>query len=616
MRRKPANQIKALTSGASSPWCPVNRVASCNHYFGWYMRKFSNSRVALAGLVFMAQCVLLAVGLDAQALAQSGPGASSEIASLGAVRSVKSCADLATVDLADIGGSGSKITSAKEVIRDNNPSCEVEGTLAPSIGFKVVLPVASWTQRYLQVGCGGLCGSIRLEVGAADGCVPVSAGGFVLSSTDMGHQGMAPDFGRDPQKRVDFAYRGVHLTALASKKLIKTFYGQPEAYAYFTGCSDGGREAVMEAQRYPNDFNGIIAGAPAMLFQFQNSLHHGWLAVSNTGEDGKPILTAARLPLLHKAVLAECDGLDGLVDGLLSDPRLCHFNPSKLLCPTGSSDTSACLTAKEVAVVTKFYAGPRDPATGERLTVGQPQYGSELAWAGVFVPESVDKPIFSTIIALGALQNLIFEQDPPKGYSLADLKFEKATVELLKARHPLLDATNPDLTPFQATGGKLILWHGWSDEHISPLTTIAYHEAILKQMGSEAAAKFERLYLLPGVNHCGKGEGPSSIDLLTPMMSWVERGNAPDAIVTRTAANAGNDFGQPPNAGERLAPSAAKSATMQSRPVYPYPAVARFSGSGDRNDAVNYVKGTPLHVEPAAPWVGQDFFKPYTATAR
>jgi len=564
------------------------------------------------GTIVVVQGLLLGMAGSASAAAPANKAESPTGAMLGQVRAAKQCADLVSTDLADIGGAGSRISSAKEVDRAGNRVCEVEGMLAPSIGFNVVLPVANWTQRYLQVGCGGLCGTINLDIGAADGCVPVSAGNFVVSSTDMGHQGMAPDFGRDPQKRVDFSYRGVHLTAIASKKLIKNYYGQAEAYSYFTGCSDGGREALMGAQRYPNDFNGIVAGAPAMLFQFQNSLHHGWLAASNTGPDGKPIVTASRLPILHKAVLAACDGLDGQTDGLLSDPRLCHFNPKTLQCPAGSEDVSSCLTPKEVAVVTKFYEGPRDPATGEHLTVGQAQYGSELAWAGVFVPESADKPIFSTIIAMGALQNLIFEQDPPKDYSLADLKFEKATVELLKARHPLFDATNPDLSPFQAAGGKLILWHGWSDEHISPLTTIAYHEALLAHMGEKAAASFERLYLMPGVYHCGKGEGPSAVDFLTPMMDWVEKGVAPDVVIARTPTNAGNDFGQPPSEAKGQKPAASTTTkVVRACPVYPYPAVAKYKGSGDEASADSYVRGRPLHTKPTAAWAGQDFFKPY-----
>ena len=534
------------------------------------------------------------------------------------IPATRSCAELTGTDLTGIGGAGSKIVSATEVDRNGGRVCEVEGLLAPTIGFKVALPVDGWTQRYLQIGCGGLCGSINLEVGAADGCIPLGANGFVLAATDMGHQGPAPDFGRDHQKRIDFAYRGVHLTALAAKELIKTYYGQSEKYAYFNGCSDGGREALMEAQRYPQDFNGIIAGAPAMMFQFQNSLHHGWLAASNTGDDGKPIITAPRLPLLHKAVIEACDGLDGQIDGLISDPRLCHFDPKRIECAAGSSDTTSCLTPKETEVIAKFYEGPRDPQTGEHLTVGEVQYGSELAWAGVFVPESTDKPIFSTIIAMGALQNLIFAEDPSADFSLKDLRFERATVELLKARHPLFDATNPDLSAYRQNGGKLILWHGWSDEHISPLTTIAYHEALVKTMGAKTAAQFERLYLLPGVYHCGKGEGPSAVDFLTSMMNWVEGGRAPESIVTRTPTDNGNDFGQPtsgPKATQAKADKPAATAIKQ-RPVYPYPAVARLRDVARPELATSYVRGKPLHNRPTPAWIGQAFFEPYSPSAK
>ncbi len=567
----------------------------------------------LATLLVIAGFALLA-GASAPAAAAAGQGNAASIKALGAVAAVRPCGELIATDLAEIGGAGSRVVSADEVDRSGRLACEVEGVLAPSIGFKVTLPLTNWTQRYLQVGCGGLCGNINPDIGAADGCVPVSAGSFVVAATDMGHQGPAPDFGRDAQKRVDFAYRGVHLTALASKKLIEAFYGQAPARSYFTGCSDGGREALMEAQRYPDDFDGIIAGAPALLFQVQNSLHHGWLAMSNTGADGKPIVTASRLPILHQAVIAACDGLDGEVDGLLADPRLCRFDVKTIQCAAGSDDVSACLTPREVEVVEKFYAGPRDPLSGERLTVGQPQYGSELAWAGVFVPRSADQPIFSTIIALGALQNLVFEHEPPAGYALSDLKFEKATFDLLKARHPLFNASNPDLSAFQARGGKLILWHGWADEHISPRTTIAYHEALLRQMGTAAAERFERLYLLPGVYHCGKGEGPSAVDLLTPMMDWVENGKAPDAIVARTPTDAGNDFGQPPSAAKRETASTATT-VVRSRPVYPYPAVARYR-AGDPASAANYVRGPALYTQPTAPWAGQDFFKPYAPSAQ
>jgi hypothetical protein len=500
----------------------------------------------------------------------------------------RACTDLLTVDLGEVGGPGSRVRGAAEAEDRGVAVCAVEGTLAPSIGFKVQFPLTTWTGRYLQAGCGGLCGEVSLRVGAAEGCAPLAAGGFVVASTDMGHQGMGGEFGKDPLKREDFAHRGVHLTAVAAKKLIRAFYGRDAERSYFTGCSDGGREALVEAQRYPADFDGIVAGAPALNFQVQNSLYHAWQARSNTGPDGKAILAAPRLPLLHKAVVEACDGLDGQLDGLIADPRACHFDPGKLACPSTAQDTAGCLTAAEAEAARRLYDGPRDPANGQRLTIGGPQPGSELSWAGVFVPRSPAEPIFSERIALDALRNLIFETNPPAAFGLPDVRFDRATFDRLRPHHPLFDATDPELSAFAARGGKLILWHGWSDPHISPINTIAYHEAVERTMGKARTAAFERLYLLPGVYHCAGGEGPSLLDLLTPVIDWVEKGAAPDAIVTRAARP-----------------------TARSRPVYPYPSLAKYSGHGDKNDASSYGRAAPVFTAAPPHWAGADFYAPW-----
>ena len=529
---------------------------------------------------------------------------------------VNSCASLALVDLAGIGGAGSHITSAVLGSSYGAPACTVEATLAPAIGLRVILPTTTWTQRLLQIGCGGLCGNIPAQVGAAEGCAPLNAGGFVIAATDMGHQGQGGAFGRDGQPRADFAYRGVHLTALVAKKLAAAFYGKPPSYAYFTGCSDGGREALMEAQRYPDDFDGIVAGAAALNFQVQNGLYHAWQARANTGADGKAILTAPLVAILHRAVLSQCDGLDGQVDGLLADPRACHVDLDAVQCKPGAKDPANCLTTLETATAQKLYDGPRDPQTGQRLTAGGPMPGSELGWIGVFVPRSADDPIFSAMIARDALDNLIFETDPPAGFKLADLRFDRATFDRLRARHPLFDATNPDLGPFAARGGKLIVWQGWSDPHISPNNSIAYHAAVQQQLGAARTAAFERLYLLPGVYHCAGGEGPDAIDFLTPMLDWVERGVAPAQVVAHTAAprKGRNDFGQPgmpgPPPGMRMATEAAP-VHPRARPVFPYPAVAQWDGKGDPDRAASYVQGAPLTTGAVPDWAGADFYQPY-----
>ncbi|WP_122518178.1 tannase/feruloyl esterase family alpha/beta hydrolase [Pseudomonas syringae] len=531
------------------------------------------------------------------------------LAQLPVVTPVTACAALTQTDLSDIGGSGSRVVSASESSRDGVAVCAVEGLLAPQIGFKLELPTTTWAQRYLQVGCGGFCGHSDSRPGVADSCKPLKTGAFAVASTDMGHKTIDTTFGDDPQKRADFAHRGVHLTALASKKLIQTFYGRKAEYAYFTGCSDGGREALIEAQRYPEDFNGIIAGAAALNFQVQKVLFHGWVARANTGPDGKPIILASRLPILHKAVLAQCDVLDGQIDGLISDPRLCRFDPSVVQCKV-SADNAKCLTAPEVEAARRIYDGPKDPASGERLIVGGPQPGSELAWAGLFVPVSADQPIVSQQIAEQSIRSLVFETNPPEDFKLADLRFDKSTFERLRPLHALYDATNPDLAPFASRGGKLMLWHGWADPQVSPLNTLAYHEAVEAHMGKARTESFTRLYMLPGVYHCGRGEGPSEVDLLTPIMAWVEKGQAPGAIVARQY--------QPKPVDKVVAASLPAFMTREdisnrgrTRKVFPYPYMAEYDHKGYSKRANSYQRSEPLTAEKTPKWVGSGFFQPY-----
>ncbi|WP_319529589.1 tannase/feruloyl esterase family alpha/beta hydrolase [uncultured Cohaesibacter sp.] len=535
---------------------------------------------------------------------------------LGVVRPVIACEDLSAVNLEKIGGEGSKITKAIETTSDGIPVCAVYGQLSPSISFQALLPTETWTQRYLQVGCGGLCGNIMLLSGASSGCPLLTGGEFVMAATDMGHSGNSIEWANDPQKQIDFAYRAQHVTSLAVKALIKGFYGQEQAFAYFNGCSDGGREALMEAERFPDDFNGVIAGAPAMLFTVQNTLYHGWQAVSNTGTDGKIILTSDRLPILHKAVVDACDADDGLKDGLISQPALCNFDLASITCQDGVSDTSACLTATEAAVARKFYDGPRDAKTGAPLTAGQPLYGSELEWQGVYVSDRDTDSLMSTGAALPVWGNLAFEEKDPD-IQLSDLSFTEEKLAALRKTHPFFDATNADLNSYKDKGGKLILWHGLADPHISPANTLSLHNAMRDFMGTEAVDMFERLYFLPGVGHCSGGQGPSNIDLLSAIVDWVEDGQAPDAILTSSTAEA-SSFGQPDfddggekhRRPEKLDLGVAKLPDM-SRPVYPYPYTAKFNGSGDYTDSANWIKGNAAEIIKVREWPGKDMFGAY-----
>jgi pimeloyl-ACP methyl ester carboxylesterase len=501
-------------------------------------------------------------------------------ATLAVVKPVADCTQLAAVDVTDIGGAGSKITSATVVattVNGNSVSlCVVKGTLAPSNTFEVALPVGTWTQRFAALGCGGLCGNVadptqEDAISFSYKCPLVQQGGFVTAATDMGHQGFDPGWTTDPQKQADFAYRGQHITTLAAKKLIKAYYGQEQKFSYFVGCSDGGREALMAAQRYPNDYNGIVAGAPAAHFQLQNSVFHGWSVIANstTGDsNGNSILYPDKVAVLHKAVLAACADTP---DGLISDPRACRFDPASIACPAGAQDTSQCLTQAEVLAAGRIYGGPVDAQTGAPMQIG--------------------RPVFSYNIVAGAY-NLIFTGTPARPdidtFGYTDSSFYAT---YLAENHPLNDATNPDLSAFRKAGGKLILWHGWADQHISPMYTIQYYEAMQGQMGQATVDEFARLYLVPGVAHCGGGEGNDNIDLVSPIAGWVEQGTAPGSVMTYKLDSAGT--------------------RTASRPVYPYPAVARYSGSGDWHDGANYVSGAPRYNVRTPSWPGSIFYAPY-----
>ena len=447
------------------------------------------------------------------------------------LRPVVACASLAGTDLASV----TRATTAVSLVREEGAGagayCRVVGTIAPAVTFEVHLPLAGWSQRYLQTGCGGLCGSLTIRADKSEGCAPITDGTVALASTDMGHRGMDMAWGDDPQKRADFAERGVHLTALAAKALIQAFYGRPQKYAYFSGCSDGGREALIEAQRFPQDFDGIAAGAPALHFSVQNSFHHLWLARANTGPDAKPLLTAVDLPPLHAAVIKACAGGDGLID----DPRTCRFDPKAVQC-AGEYRAGACLTPAQVAAVRAFYRGATG-SKGERLEVAPLMPGSELLWAGVFVPRAPDQPIFSGRIALDTVNHLLFTPNPATPWTVADFPFDAAMAKRLEPARALYNAESADLSDFAGHGGKLILWHGWADPHISPVGTLAYWQRMGRRMGVAQRAASVRLFLLPGMGHCDGGEGPSQFPLLAALMDWVEQGKAPDVMIAHRPAN-------------------------------------------------------------------------------
>lgn len=517
-------------------------------------------------------------------------------ADLPVVAPVMDCARLALADFSALKDAPLHITSAAPVAdAQPAPYCRVMGYVSPKVNFEAHLPLAGWTQRYLQTGCGGLCGNLNVRVGNADGCAPAQRGELAVASTDMGHRSGEGVWQEDPQLRIDFAYRGVHVTALAAKALIEKFYGQKPKYSYFAGCSDGGREALIEAQRFPEDFNGITAGAPAMNFITQNTFYHGWNARVNTGADGAAILTADKLRVLHAAAVASCDELDGLKDGLIDDPRACKFDPAATQCKPGQ-DPATCLTPAQVDVARKLYQGAHD-AKGQQLVIGGPLPGSELGWRGVFVPNAPGQGMTSAQISTEVIRYMSFSKNPPP-QSLADFNFDQATFNAIAPMHAVYDATDPDLAVFSNAGGKLILWHGWSDQHISPLNTLAYYKAMQQLMGEQHVARFTRLYLFPGGSHCSGGDGPFTVDLLSPIMAWVERGAAPSALL------ASHTVGGPGGRGPVARPTVDRT-----RPVFPYPQVARYKGAGSIDEAANFQATLPKTQLPDKfTWLGSSFF--------
>lgn len=495
------------------------------------------------------------------------------------------CAALTGADVSAAVGTGTGITSATlTTAAPGYPVCDVKGVIAPQIQFQVQLPTQTYRQRYLQTGCGGLCGTLAINVPAAAGCVPVTDGTFAMASNNQGHVGGGTadgNFGTDPAARVDFAERADHVTALAAKALITEFYGQRPRYSYFDGCSQGGHEGLTEAQRYPNDFDGILAGAPASITTELNSFNQPWLARVNFDANGRPILPAAKLRPLHDAVMAHCDGLDGLVDGQLDDPRACDFDPLTLACP--GADSPTCLTQAQVTVVRKIYSGAVT-AQGDHLYPGGQPYGSELAWAPWFVADS-QRATIAWRIGNGWVKYLAFQDNPPLSFTLNDIAFDRATFDRVRRLAGFYDAINPDLTAFRKAGGKLILWHGWADQAIPPDGTVAYYQALQDRMGGLAATqRFARLFMFPGVLHCGGGTAPNTFDLLTPLMNWVENRTAPAKVVA-TRSEGGT--------------------VVRSRPVFPYPLVARYTGTGSIDDAANFTAVRPKPTQDRFPWLGR-----------
>ena len=516
---------------------------------------------------------------------------------LAVVKPVTSCEQLAGLDLRGATSTPAVITAASVLQTPKGAYCKVSGTIAPAITFEVDLPIEHWTQRFVESAMG------RGTIGNAGGCAPAINGEIAVAADNLGHTGKGQfdaAWTSDMQARIDLAYRANHETALAAKAVIKAFYGQPQRFAYFLGCSEGGREALQEAQRFPTDFDGVSAGAPVAIDSVHNSFFHAWEAHANQRADGSRILAANRLNILHKAVVTHCAPSAGSIDGMLQIPSACRFDAAWVQCPQGNADTSNCLTAEETAVVVKLYEGPSD-GNGHHFEISGLPLGSETAWKLSTATEFGDRETREGF----ALRRLL---PPPEGdedsASLdSAFAFDQVWYDKVNVLAPLYNAANTDLKAFDRHGGKLILWQGAEDTTVQPATSLAYYEGVRKVSG-EATDGFLRYFLLPGVGHCNGGEGPSQIDTLSPLMAWVEGHRAPDVIIAGKTEDHGPMPGpqnppanQPPGQGNPAAgppggpnyPYAnADQTPSYTRPIYPFPDVARYTGKGDPNNAVNY----------------------------
>jgi hypothetical protein len=497
------------------------------------------------------------------------------------------------------------IDSATDVAAaGGNPEyCDVKGMIAPQTHFEMKLPISTWQGRYLQNGCGGYCGTVSNQ--AFPACDAQLGGDFAMATDDEGHTsssglGGAGLFAFNSQKlRNEYGYESEHALDVVAKTIIGDYYGQSPNYSYFDGCSDGGREAMEVAERYPTDFNGIIAGALENIAGPLNAELQTWDYRVNTDASGNAILTSAKLAALHSAVIASCAGDDGVPgDGIITDPRNCHFNVKSIQCPTGT-DTASCLTPAQVTVADDLYQGPVDPQ-GRHLYPGGFALGSEGSWGGFQIPAAAFGATVSSKTALVygglSLPYLRYQYLPPGqlGPDPDQWSFSDRTFRSLFPVANTYDAMDTNLSAFRRHGGKLIIWQGWADQAIPVFGTIDYYDTMASRMGGLGSTQqFARMFLFPTVAHCGGGYAASSFDLVYPMVQWVEGGSAPSQITATDTVNA----------------------NTLTRPVYPYPLVPKYNGSGPTNEASSFHPVVSPHAHDYSQWIGNDlFYQPVNAS--
>jgi feruloyl esterase len=452
------------------------------------------------------------------------------------------------------GGKG----DASQAFKDLPAFCRVEATLKPSsdseIKVEVWLPSSGWNGKFQSVGNGGWAGVISYAA-LGEGI----RRGYATASTDTGHTGANGQFALGhPEKLIDFAYRSEHEMTVKGKALTEAFYGNAPKHSYWNGCSTGGRQGLKEATRFPNDFDGIIAGAPANP-RTHLAVQAIWLAHA-TLKDPASYIPKEKYPLIHKAVLDACDAMDGVKDGVLDDPTRCRFDPKVLECK--GADGPACLTTPQVEAARKIYSPAKNPRTGEEIFPGFVP-GTELGWAlktGGPEPE---------LNAFDHLKYVVF-RDPHWDWRTFD--FDKDVALADQIDNGTVNVNEANLKPFLGHG-KLLMYHGFADPNVTPLTTIKYYKSVVDTLGgTKKTMDSMRLFMAPGMGHCRGGDGPDTFDVVSAMEQWVEKGKAPEQLIATHKTNGVAD---------------------RTRPLCPYPQVARYKGSGSTDDAANFTCKAP-----------------------
>jgi|ERR1700722_5446888 len=508
------------------------------------------------------------------------------------------CLALEKVDFSGIQDAPTQLTSTKIVeATDDVPAfCKVEGYISPQVGVEIRLPVSNWNGKLVAVGNGGWGGVLN---GA--GCDGRIRRGYACVTSDTGHKGRGDDglwAFNNLSAQMDFGFRAVHVATLAAKSIVGHYYAAPPRKSYFMSCSTGGYQGLVEAQRFPWDFDGIIAGAPD-IDEADLTMRQIWARRAFFDETGKPVLDANAIGLLHHAALAQCDMDDGVKDGLVGNPTGCAVDPSKLLCKAGK--TLGCLTASQVAAAKRIYDGP--PHSAERPAISGALPGSEMNWTAKDLGLAFDTAPLDSFF-----RYMVYGATP--GWTSASYDFERDYKRLGLAA--LYTANNPDLRRFKAAGGKLLVYQGGNDVLEMPGAIVDYYQTVERVMGGrDPTQDFFRLFMIPGMNHCGGGVGAYAVDYLSYLETWVEENKAPDVMIGAHVSDTYLAALPLPNWLAALMPADATpdlralyaasllrfpleptvSVTF-TRPMYPYPLYAKYVG-GDPNHAESFRPAQP-----------------------